>query len=121
MVVAAAADLEERIAALRAVVAEAIASEAPRRTVEYLGAAVAQALFRAAAPCSPAARPVGSGAAEDTPAQAKRRKRRGKRAGMKVEEAEVATAVAAAPLGKPDKPDPVYKLGSLRWQLLWPT
>ena len=43
-------ELTERLLALRAVVAEAIASKAPRRTVARLGAAVATALFGAASP-----------------------------------------------------------------------
>ena len=105
-------DIAERLAALRAVVADAIALKAPRRTVTCLGAAVAQALFRAAAPGSPSARACAREADEEEPARAKRRTRRGKRVRKEVVETEVASAAAAEPLVEPDKPEPVYKFGA---------
>ena len=72
-------DLEERLAALRTVVAEAIASKAPRRTVACLGAAVATALFGAASPRPPAAQACAQAANEMAPTRAARRRRRGLR------------------------------------------
>jgi hypothetical protein len=76
---AASADMDARLLALRAVVAEAVASKAPRRTVACLGAAVAAALFGAAPPNAPAARTVAPGLEEATlpqPSEAQRRRRR---------------------------------------------
>jgi hypothetical protein len=74
-------DMAQRLLALRAVVAEAILSKAPRRTVACLGAAVATALFGAAAPGPSSARASARVSDEEVPAPAKRRPRRGKRAG----------------------------------------
>ena len=63
-------DLAARLLALRAVVAEALASKAPRRTVACLGAAVAHALFGAAAPPPPVARSCAQAADEGQSARA---------------------------------------------------
>ena len=87
--------LTERILALRAVVAEAIASKAPRRTVACLGAAVAHALFGAAAPGSPSARACEEQADEKVHVGVKRR-RRGKRVHKVAVEAEVAVILTDA-------------------------
>ena len=125
-------DLEERLAALRTVVAEAIASKAPRRTVACLGAAVATALFGAASPRPPAAQACAQAANEMAPTRAARRRRRGLRRRKEVEaeemeetedkvavevveavegDAQKDAASPAAPLEKPDNPVPVYKFG----------
>ncbi len=90
---AAADDLVQRLAALRAVVSEAIASKAPRRTVACLGAAVATALFAPAPPGSPSAR---AGARGELPVHARRRPRRGRRAGKSAEAAADVVAAQAA-------------------------
>jgi len=112
MVASTSAGFEERIAALRAAVAEAIASKAPRRTVACLGAAVAQALFSAAAPGSLPARSGAEVVGEETPGSSRRR-RRGRRSGKSWKEVAVVSAMAgtAEPVVEPDKPDPVYKFG----------
>ena len=80
MGMAASADLDARLAALRAVIAEAVASKAPRRTVACLGAAVASALFGAAPPRASSAGPAELGVEVATAAATGRRSRRGRRA-----------------------------------------
>ena len=72
--------VEERLWALRAVVNEAINSQAPRRTVACLTAAVAHALFGSAAPRPSGARPGAPGAETEEPSKAARRRRRRQRA-----------------------------------------
>ena len=86
------AGTEHRLLALRAAVAEAIACDAPRRTVACLGAAVAAVIFGAVAPGSHSARACAREAVAEEPTPARRHPRRGRRGQEVVAESEAVGA-----------------------------